>query len=68
MWQMNSGKSEREVLQDSSESGCGLWFGNDGTNHKTGGHAGGVKDFERKKISASEGKAHCGVVWRQSGC
>lgn len=58
LWQMNSSKSEREVLQDSVRA----------ANQKTGGHAGGVKDFERKKMSASEGNAHCGVVWRQRGC
>lgn len=40
LWKKGNGKSERDSLQDSSETSYVVWFGVDGTDKKTGGGAG----------------------------
>lgn len=39
-----SSKSEKESLQDSSETCCDVWFKDGDTDKKTGGRAGGGRD------------------------
>lgn len=53
----SAGESERESSQDSSETCCRVWFGDSGTNRKTGGRAGGSRT-EDVKVSGSDQRWH----------
>ena len=54
LWQMGTSKSEREVLQEGSETSYVVWFGGGGTDEKTGGGTGGGRVEDAKIFVESE--------------
>lgn len=53
LWQEDSSKSERGGLEGGSETYYDIWFGDDSTERKTGGGAGGGTAENGKIFSGS---------------